>query len=505
MLVNNNPKVSFWIQKRTLIAYAVSLLALAEIVDLTIVAVAIPQVMGSLGANLNTIAEITTTYIVAAAVFILLSGLVIEKYGMRRVILASAALFGVSSILCGMATSLEEMVIFRLLQGIGGAFLPSVAQAYISTHYTEKQEYNKMMGVYSLVVVMGPILGPVLGGGICENLSWRWVFYVNVPICLVAYAIIFFLMKKQEIKNVKIDYISFLFMGVGVGCLELFVDNGNSNGWFQSIEIIILLVVAIICIGFFIWRGIVHTSVIKLRVLLNKNLILCCFLIFMFLVLFSAALAYFPTMLQNIYGWPVDTAGYITAPRGIISAVMAIVCQAYLVKKLGQRLTMSVGIFIFACGCLLQSTFSVNITDELIICSTMMQGAGMMMFFISIMQIVTYGVAEEDMGDMSGIVNFFRNFGSSVGTAIAATTLSRLQQTNQHELSQHISNYESGFTNWVHSGVLGNNPKVYAVASQEIIKFQGGLLSFIDLFYMVGIGAVLLAIIPYFLKESKGH
>ncbi|WP_239354915.1 MFS transporter, partial [Providencia rettgeri] len=151
--------VGFWSQKRTIVALAISLLALAEIVDLTIVAVAIPQIMGAIGANVETIADVTTVYIVTAAIFILLSGLIIEKYGIKRVALVSSVIFGISSIMCGLSTSLAEMIVFRAFQGMGGAFLPSVAQTYISTSF-KNEEYNKMMTIYSMVIVMGPIIGP---------------------------------------------------------------------------------------------------------------------------------------------------------------------------------------------------------------------------------------------------------------------------------------------------------------------------------------------------------
>ena len=169
---------NFWLQPRTIVAYAVSLLALAEIVDLTIVAVAIPQMMGSLGATIDSIAMVTTAYIVAAAIFIMLSGLVIRKYGMKRIIMASGIIFLVSSILCGQSDSLPEMIFFRVIQGIGGAFLPAVAQSYIAKNFVG-QEQTKIMIVFSLVVVMGPVIGPVLGGLLVANLNWRWIFYVN--------------------------------------------------------------------------------------------------------------------------------------------------------------------------------------------------------------------------------------------------------------------------------------------------------------------------------------
>lgn len=327
MQASNTITVGFWSQKRTIVALAISLLALAEIVDLTIVAVAIPQIMGAIGANVETIADVTTVYIVTAAIFILLSGLIIEKYGIKRVALVSSVIFGISSIMCGLSTSLAEMIVFRAFQGMGGAFLPSVAQTYISTSF-KNEEYNKMMTIYSMVIVMGPIIGPVLGGAICENMSWEWIFYVNVPLCIVAFIIIAFMMEATQIKKIKIDYISFGFMAIGVGCLELFIDNGNTNGWFSSIKMIILLAISLVSIGFFIWRGLIYSSVVKFKIFKNFNFVLACFLCFMFVLLFSAAMAYLPTMLQQVYGYPVDLAGYITAPRGVAAIIGAMLTQS---------------------------------------------------------------------------------------------------------------------------------------------------------------------------------
>ncbi|BCD90032.1 MFS transporter [Francisella halioticida] len=500
MQTNTTNTTGFWSQKRTIVALAISLLALAEIIDLTIVAVAIPQIMGAIGANVQTIADITTMYVVMAAIFILLSGLVIEKYGIKRIALASSVIFGISSIMCGLSTSLTEMVIFRAFQGIGGAFLPSAAQTYISTNF-KKEEYNKMMTVYSMVIVMGPIIGPVLGGAICQNMSWEWIFYVNVPLCVIAFIIIFFMMEATKIKKIKIDYISFGFLAIGVGCLEFFIDNGNTNGWFSSIKMIIIFAISLVSIGFFIWRGLIYSSVVKFKIFNNANFIIACFLCFTFVLLFSAAMAYLPTMLQQVYGYPVDLAGYITVPRGIAAVFGAALTQAFLVKKLGVRKTISLGIAIFGISCIMQANFAASVNEFAIILTTAIQGLGMMMFFIPFMSVLVIGVADEDMGDMSGSFNFFRNFGSSVGTAFIATFLSRNQQISFQELGQNISYLNQNFQTWAHS-LPGSEITAIAVAQKQVIH-QGSLLSYIGSFYVVGVLSLILAVVPFLLKKPQ--
>lgn len=491
---------NFWLQPRTLVAYAVSLLALAEIIDLTIVAVAIPQIMGSLGANIDTVAMITTSYIVAAAVCIPLSGLVVRKYGMRNVMLVSATVFCVSSILCGMATSLTEMIIFRIFQGIGGAFLPAVAQSYISSHFKGKEQ-TRMMTMFSLIVVMGPILGPVLGGMLCENLSWRWIFYVNVPICIAAFAIIFVFMQKQRMEKIRIDYISFAFMAIGIGCLEYFIDEGNRHDWLSSIFMVTLLATAIILLGFFIWRGITHSCVVNLHLFKHANFVLCCVAMFTFMLLVTGTLAYFPTMLQQNYGYPVDTAGYLSAPRGI-TAILAAPFIPKLIQWLGARVVLFLGILIFAISCFMLASFGSNNSESLILYTMIMQGIGMMAFFIPVMQMVFVGIDDSQHSDASGVFNFFRNFAGSVGTSVVATLISHQMQVHYHSLASHVSPYSLGFQDWSSHIANQSQQMQVAIAHSEILS-QASLLSYIDAYHLFGVGMLLLLILPFFMKSAK--
>src|SRR6185437_7122469 len=284
---------NFWTEKRTIVALAVSILALAEIVDLTIVSVALPHIMGALNANINEVSLTMTSYIVAAAVFIPLTGIVSKKFGVKTVILASTIVFGVSSILCGMSTNLPEMVVFRLIQGVGGAFLPSLAQAYIVDNFNQ-HEQPKIMTVYSMCLVMGPVIGPVFGGYMVEHLSWRWIFYVNVPVCIIGFILVLILMDESRIEEVRTDFISFLFMVIGVSCLEFFLDEGNQNNWFESREMIMVLATGILGAIFFIWRGLLGKSVVNFKLFKDLNFNLSCLLVFGFMVTAVMALAYFP-------------------------------------------------------------------------------------------------------------------------------------------------------------------------------------------------------------------
>ena len=489
---------SFWLEERSILALALSILALAEIIDLTIVSVALPDIMGSLGANINEISLTFTSYIVAAAIFIPLTGFVTNKYGVKRVVLISAALFGMSSILCGASTSVNEMVFFRLLQGVGGAFLPSMAQAYIINNFKD-DDRSRMMTVYSLCVVLGPIIGPVMGGAITQYSSWRWIFYVNVPICIFGFLVVYLLMAKDQIKDVKADYISFLFMLIGVGCLEFFLDEGNQKNWFESSELIIVLITAIIFIGFFIWRGLLGKSIVNFKVFRYKNFVLSCFSVWIFMIIVVGTFSFFPTLLQQGYGYSVDIAGYITAPRGIASFIAAPIVMK-LGKKFDPRIVMAFGLCVFACATYLLTTFSTVHHTGLIILVAMLQGFGMMSFFINIMLVMYNNFPPEFNSDASGVFNFFRNIGNSIGTSIASTILTRQQQVSWHDLSKYVSPYHIGYQHLLNLRHMAGNTPIMGM----LIKQQAFFIANIDVFIYSLFGLVLIIWVPFVLdKPSK--
>lgn len=490
-------KSGFWSEDRTIIALALSMMALAEIIDLTIVAVALPNIMGALSANIDEISLTITSYIVAAAIFIPLTGFVTSKFGVKRVALISALLFGISSILCGLATSVTEMVIFRLMQGVGGAFMPSLVQGYIANNF-DGAERAKMMTVFSSCVVLGPIIGPVMGGAIAENMNWRWIFYVNVPICVIAFFIIQVLMDDTEIQPVKADYVSFLFMAIGFGCLEYFLDEGNSNNWFESNLLIIVIVSAILFISFFIWRGLLGKSVVNFNLFKHKNFVLSCIAVFVFMILMVGALNFFPTLLQQGYGFPVDTAGYITAPRGLAAFIAAPIFMR-LGQKIDPRILMSVGIVLFTFASYILSTFSVVKNMNLIIITSLIQGAGMMGFFVNIMQLTYTNLPAELNSDASGVFNFFRNIGSSIGTSIASTIISHQQQVSWHDMAGHISMHSTTYLNW--GKQLIGTEKIQDAALQ--VQQQSFFIANVDVYHYAMLGSLSLFLIPFLLDKPK--
>lgn len=493
-------KGSFWAEQRTIVALAVSMLTLAEIVDLTIVSVALPDIMGALGANINEISLTMTSYIVVSAIFIPLTGIVSKKYGSKTLILWSAVIFGVASVLCGLSTTLFAMVFFRIIQGIGGAFLPAVSQAYIADNFTPKEQ-PKIMTVYSLCIIMGPVIGPIFGGAIVQHLNWSWIFYVNVPICLIGFVIIYFLMDETKKEDVKTDYLSFAFMAVGIGCLEYFLDEGNQYAWFESKEMLIIFCCGLLSITFFVWRGVLGKSVVDFSIFKSMNFNLSCFLVFMFMVVAVLTLAYYPTLLQQGYGYPVDLAGYITSPRGMVAFIAAPIF-IQLSKKFDPRHIIFLGLFIYACSNLVLCTYGTNQNQGLILISMALQGVGLIGVFVVLVQVTFTGLAKNLTSDASGMFNFFRNIGNSVGTSVAATVISRQQQVSWNNMSGGISTQNVNFLAWTHHlPMIPLNLQLQIATIQ--IRVQSFLIANLDVFYMSLIGTVAILWIPFFLDKPN--
>lgn len=493
---------NFWTQKRTIVALAVSILALAEIVDLTIVSVALPNIMGALNANINEISLTMTSYIVAAAVFIPLTGIVSKKFGTKNVIMISTIVFGLSSVLCGMSTNLTEMIVFRLLQGVGGAFLPSLAQAYIVQNFN-KQELPRIMTVYSMCLVMGPVIGPVFGGYMVENLSWRWIFYVNVPVCIIGFILVLILMEESKTEDVKTDYISFLFMVIGVGCLEYFLDEGNQNSWFQAPEMLIIFAIGVLGAIFFIWRGLLGKSVVNFALFKDINFNLSCLLVFGFMVSAVMALAYFPTLLQQGYGYPVDLAGYITAPRGLCAFIAAPIFIA-ISKKIDPRKLIFIGLIIFSASNYLLTIFGTNSSQKLILFTVTMQGVGLTGTFVMLMQCAFTTLSPILSSDATGIFNFFRNIGNSVGTSIAATLISHQQQASWNAQISHINQSNPSFGQFFNNIATAHpSLQIKAFIASNIIQTQSFLVANIDTIWAGLLGGILILWIPFALKKPK--
>lgn len=490
---------NFWLQKRSIVCYATCLLALAEVINLTIVAVALPNLMGALGANIDDISLTLTSYMVSAAICMPMSGMVVNKFGMRRVALISTLIFSICTVMCGLSTSLNEMVIYRALQGIGGAFFPAMSQSYIIGNFNE-EERGKMMSVLTTTLVTGPIIGPTFGGYLVQNINWSWIFYVNLPLLLFAFIVIFFMMKETTLEDVKIDYLSFVFLAIGVGALELFIDQGNTYMWFQSYTMTGIFGIAILFLTYFFWRAAKGYSVINLAVFKDWNFSLCCIFLFLYYLVCNAFMTYLPDVLQTIWGYQVDTSGYLLAPRGIL-CILFTPLVLKIGTKINSKLLLIVCCLTYVVG---QIIFCfINTSPDL---AALFLSQVFVSFSIVCCMAILYNTAYLRMpkhltNDAAGVFNFFRTFSGSVGASITATLVTVNSQVSWHDMAAHVSFYNHGFNFIMSNAVHKLSTYQLLVLSSWSINRQSTLLAYISVFVIFSVAGLLLCFIPPFMQS----
>ncbi len=409
---------------KVLTASAVLLAVLMVILDMTVVNVALPHMMGALGATPDQITWVLTSYIVAEAIVIPTSGFLAARFGRKRVIFVSVAGFVVASMLCGQAQTLAQMVIFRLLQGAFGASVVPLSQAIMVDTF-EARNRGKAMAIWGIGILLGPIMGPTVGGFITDHLGWRWVYYINVPIGLVNLAMILVFLKQTPKSRAVADWIGALLLAVGVGSLQMLLDRGNGDGWLQSNFIIALIFVSTFCLVAFAVRSYKRSdAILKLSLLRDHNLSTATFMIMAFGVGMLSTIALQPLFLEHLLGYPASTAGLVMAPRGIAVA-MGMVFVATTINRFEPRWLVLIGLTLASAGTYATTWYNLDVDVFWIIAPGIVQGLGMGMIFVPLSTLAYQTLPQDATDQAAGIFNLARTIGGSIGIAIAATVLTR--------------------------------------------------------------------------------
>ena len=487
---------------RWYITLAVMLVTIVEVLDLTIVNVALPNMMGNLNATTEEITWVLTAYIVSSAIVMLLTGFLIARLGQKRLLLINIVGFLICSVLCGLATNLTEIVIFRIFQGIFGASLAPLSQ-FILTDTFNKADRPKAMAIWGMGIMVAPVLGPTLGGYITELLSWRWIFYINVPICLLAlYFSVRYITESERIKA-KIDWKGLLLMAIGVGGLQLFLDHGNSHDWFESHYIWILFSIVSLALFFFIWRGIrlKEKHIINLHLFKERNFRNATLLMTLFSVGMFGILALQPLFLQNLLHYSTLQTGLIMAPRAIASMV-GMALSVLLLRFFDPRKITGTGIVLFAIGSYQMGHFTLHTGMFDIITATAWQGLGMGLFFVPLSTISYIYLSRRDTAVATGLFNFGRSLGSSIGVSIFVTLLTRQTQINWHHLGKYINPYNPVLSAWLTSHQLSlHTPQTLALLA-EFIHAQASMISFADCFFASAICYVVMLPLVFLMKQK---
>jgi len=424
---------------RVAITASIMLATFMQGVDTTITNVALPHMQGSLSASQDQIAWVVTSYIVAAAIMTPLTGWLAGRFGIKYVFLISVIGFTLASALCGAATSLAQLVIYRLLQGVCGAALVPLSQAVLF-QINPPERHAKAMAVWGMGVILGPIIGPALGGYLTDYYNWRWVFYINLPFgVLAAIGILVFIHETRHGHREPFDFFGFASLSLAIGALQMLLDRGELKDWFGSIEIWIEATIA----GLGLYLFVVHTATATVRSFLNRELLkdgncmIGTVLMFVIGMPLYGTMTLLPLMLQNLMNYPVVTTGLVTAPRGV-GTMVAMILVARLVGRVDVRLIILTGLAVTVVSMWQMTGFSLQMGMGPIITSGVLQGFGLGFVFTPLSTITFSTLPRNILTQGTAIFSLMRNIGGSIGISIVVALLAENTQTVHSRLVEHL-------------------------------------------------------------------
>ncbi|MCC2602885.1 MDR family MFS transporter [Sphingopyxis yananensis] len=427
------------VQHRGLLMIAVMGASIMQILDTTIANVAIPHMQSSLGATSESVNWVLTSYIVATAVAMPLTGWLADRIGRRQLFLISVCGFILASMACGAAQSLEQMVLFRIFQGLFAAFIGPLSQSVMLDIHPPEQ-HSRAMSIWGMGIMVGPILGPFLGGWLTEAVNWRWVFYVNVPVGILTLFMLWLLLPDRAATPRRFDLFGFSILALGLAALQLLLDRGAHEDWFSSVEIWIEAGLALACL----WIFLVHMFTAReplfpKSMLRDRNMITALgFMIILGLAMF-APMALLPPMLQKLFGWPIIDTGMVLATRGI-GILLSMALAGRLVGRVDARWLVGTGFAIGAFSMWMMSHWTLDMGMSPVVISGLVQGLGMGLVFIPLNSLAFATIPPQYRTDASSLLNLFRSLGASFGISIVVTMLASSGQRSHEELGGHITN-----------------------------------------------------------------
>lgn len=436
MDVPDHPRVNPWI-----VTISVMLATFMELLDTTVVNVAIPHISGNLAASVDEGTWVVTSYLVANAIILPMSGWLARHFGRKRLLLICVAGFTLTSLLCGFSSSLSELIIFRVLQGLTGGGLQPLAQAILLETFP-REKHGQAMAAYGVGILLAPILGPTLGGWITDNYTWRWIFYLNAPVGIFSLLMIQrFVFDPHYIRRSsgRVDIWGIGLLALGLGSLQIVLDTGQKKDWFSSDYIRFFAVTCVVALIALIVRElIVKDPIVDLRVLKNRSFSTGVFLITQLGFVLYASLVLLPIYLQTLLGYPAYNSGLALSPRGLGSLAMMPV-TGYLVSKTDPRRLMAVGLILGSTTMFAFSHLSLDAGYWNIFLPQIFQGVALALLFIPLMALAMSGIPKEKMGNATSIFNLMRNIGGSFGIALMTTFLTRRSQFHQSHLASKIT------------------------------------------------------------------
>lgn len=467
------------------ITLSVMLATIMQALDTTIANVALPHMQGAMSATQDQISWVLTSYIVAAAIFMPLTGFLTARFGRKRIFILSVTGFTIASMMCGAAQDLSQIVLFRLLQGVFGAFLVPLSQS-VMLDINPKEKHGSAMAIWGMGVMVGPILGPMLGGWLTEHYSWRWVFYINLPFGLLAWYGLGRYLKESAIEHArKFDLLGFALLAIAIGALQMMLDRGESLDWFSSREVLIEGVLA----GLSMYMFIAHIFTYKHPFLepglfKDRNFTLGLLAIFIVGIILLATMALLPPFLQSLMSYPIIDIGFVLAPRGI-GTMLAMFIVGKLSGKFDPRYTILVGLSLTILSLWEMSLFNTDISGWDISRNGILQGFGLGFIFVPLSTITFATLAPHYRNEGTALFSLMRNIGSSIGISVVITNLAQNIQSNHAAFSEFINPYSLPLRQAVEAGAYRlDTPQGLMALNGEVTR-QAATLAYLQDFRLM--------------------
>ena len=504
--------------EKWIIIFTVISAALLQLIDTSIVNVSLIQMMGNLGATLGDISWVVTGYAASNVIMITLSGWLSSKFGRKKYFAASIILFTVASVACGLSDNVWELVFFRVIQGIGGGGLLSTAQAILIETFP-KEDIGLANAIFGVGVIIGPTVGPALGGYITDNLSWPWIFYINVPVGIIATVctILFVHEPAEKMKTGRMDWLGLIFLTVGIGAMQIVLEKGEREDWFETTYITVLTVSAIVGLIAFIWRVlVVDAPLVDLRIMRYRSFAVGT--LFNFILGFGlfASVFIIPVFAQNILGFTATDTGYLLMPGSIMTGLMMPVIGVMLKKNIPPMVFSGIGFFLFFVFTWMLSDLNLYVGPDDFFWPLIIRGIGLGMIFIPLTTLSIADLSGREIPQGTAISNMIRQLGGSFGTATMTTVISVRNRIHFDTLKDHVSAFDITTQERIQSmknlfiskgsSMLEATQQAYAAMQGQVMK-QAMMITYSETFLIVGAFFIvcipLLFIFP--VKKKKGQ
>ena len=488
---------------RVMVVVAVMSATMMQMLDTTIVNVALPQMQGQLGTTSTEISWVLTSYIVAASIIMPLTGFFTDRFGQKHYLIGATIGFVIASVLCGLSFSLSEIVLFRIAQGISGAALAPLSQTIMTSLY-KPEERGKAMALWGLGVTFGPVLGPTLGGWLTEIISWRWTFFINLPVGVISVLLALKYVPDSPRRARPMDWTGFILLGLAVGALQFVLDRGSRVDWFEAEEIVLATMLCVVSLGLFI-RHILSDGehpIFDPRIFANPNFTMATLTATALSLGIFGSMILQPILMESLLNYPVSTTGLLMAPRGL-SVGIGMLVVGRLTGRVDPRFLVGTGMVFSLIGALAMSRYTLNVDYWTLVWPSLMQGVGIALIMVPLSVYAYTTLNRERMAEAAGMNNLIRNLGSSLGISFAATLFSRYTQQAWQQLGAYANPFNPAAREFLARMHLSVNDSMGSMLLAREVGQQAAIAAMSKVYYWIAAAVVVMVPVVVLLRAPK--